>query len=78
MVIDSSVLVAIVTREPERLGFLEKIAAAPVRKISAASLLETRIVLHRKKGAGGAAASGAVHCRGGYRDYRLLHLRVSA
>jgi uncharacterized protein with PIN domain len=44
IVIDSSALVAIVNREPERPQFLRLIAAADHRLISAATLLETKML----------------------------------
>lgn len=45
IVIDSSALVAIVNREPERAQFLRLIAASDHRLISAATLLETKMVV---------------------------------
>jgi ribonuclease VapC len=42
IVIDSSALIAIVNREPERPLFLRLIAAADRRLMSAATLLETK------------------------------------
>ncbi len=45
IVIDSSALVAIVNREPERPRFLDLIATADRRLISAATLLETKMVV---------------------------------
>lgn len=45
MVVDSSALVAIFNHEPERVRFIEAILAASPRLISAATLLETSIVL---------------------------------
>lgn len=45
IVIDSSALIAIVNREPERPQFLRRIAAADQRLISAATLLETKMVV---------------------------------
>ena len=47
MIVDSSALVAILCREPERERFVRSMAAAPRRRVSAASFLETGIVLHR-------------------------------
>ena len=45
IVIDSSALIAIINREPERPQFLDLIAAADRRLISAATLLEAKMVV---------------------------------
>ena len=45
MVIDTSALIAILSNEPERRVFNRRIAAAAETYISAATLLEARIVL---------------------------------
>jgi ribonuclease VapC len=50
MVIDTSALVAILTDEPERRAFIEAIAGATVRLISAATVLEAGIVMEAKRG----------------------------
>jgi ribonuclease VapC len=50
MVVDTSALVAILNDEPERSAFIERIAGAPVRLISAATLLETGIVMEARRG----------------------------
>ncbi len=50
MVIDSSALIAIFCDEPERPDFNRQIAAASRRLISAASVLETSIVLENRFG----------------------------
>jgi ribonuclease VapC len=50
MVIDTSALLAIFLAEPERAAFLELILQAGRRLISAASVLETGIVLEAKRG----------------------------
>lgn len=50
MVIDTSAVLAILNNEPERRRFNEAIEAAAVRLISAASLLETAIVLESRYG----------------------------
>jgi ribonuclease VapC len=50
MVIDTSALVAIFFVEPEREHFLEAIAAAENRLLSAASVLETGMVLEGRQG----------------------------
>ena len=51
MVIDSSAIFAIVLNEPERQPFLQHISRAKVTFISAATLLECKIVALRKIGA---------------------------
>lgn len=51
MVIDSSALVAVLLGEPEAERLTTALAADPVRCISALSVLETSIVLYRRKGA---------------------------
>jgi ribonuclease VapC len=48
MVIDTSVLAAILFLEPERKTFIEKMAAAPWLHLSAASLVEITAVLLRR------------------------------
>jgi len=50
MVIDTSAVLAIFLAEPERQQFLESIIQADRRRISAASVLETGIVLESKRG----------------------------
>ena len=50
MVIDTSALVAIFFGEPERQRFLEAITGAATRLVSAATLLETGIVLEARQG----------------------------
>lgn len=50
MVIDTSAILAIFLAEPERKRFLDLIIDAPTRLISAASVLETGIVLEAKRG----------------------------
>ena len=50
MVVDTSALVAIMDNEPERRRFNELIEAAPATYVSAASLLEARIVLFARSG----------------------------
>ena len=50
MVIDSSALLAIFLAEPERDSFLSLILRAEKRMISAATILETGIVLEAKRG----------------------------
>jgi|ERR1051326_1040442 ribonuclease VapC len=65
MVIDSSALVAIFLAEPERQKFLSAIMSAETRFISAASVLETGIVLESRQG----EASG--------REFDLFVVRAS-
>jgi len=50
VVIDTSALVAILLDEPERHRFNQQIAADAVRLLSAATLVETAIVLTSRKG----------------------------
>ena len=50
MVVDTSALIAIMGNEPERRRFNELIEAATATYVSAASLLETRIVLFARSG----------------------------
>jgi ribonuclease VapC len=50
MVIDSSALIAILEQEPDAPELLHRLAEAGVRRISAATLLETAIVLESKSG----------------------------
>lgn len=45
LVVDTSAIVAIVTKEPEASAFVERLAAATTRQISAMNVLEARIVL---------------------------------
>jgi ribonuclease VapC len=53
MVIDTSAIVAIALDEPEAPAFEERIADDPVRMISAATLLETAMVIETRLGARG-------------------------
>ncbi|HTR66100.1 MAG TPA: type II toxin-antitoxin system VapC family toxin [Terriglobales bacterium] len=50
MVIDTSAMLAIFLGEPERQTFLQTIESAETRLISAATVLETGIVLEAKRG----------------------------
>jgi ribonuclease VapC len=50
MVVDTSAVVAIFLGEPERQKFLELIAEAETKIISAANILETGIVLEARRG----------------------------
>jgi ribonuclease VapC len=52
MVIDSSALIALLLGEPETVSFVEAIAAAPSRLVSASSYLETAIVIGGRLGPG--------------------------
>lgn len=53
MMIDSSVLIAILENEPEAICLIEAIADDPVRLISAVSLVETSIVILNRRGEAG-------------------------
>ena len=53
MIIDTSALLAILQDEPERRAFTEAIAAAAVRRMSAATFLETSMVVEARHGADG-------------------------
>jgi ribonuclease VapC len=53
VIIDTSALVAILEDEPERARFVRMIADAPVRRISAATYVESSIVLAAKRGRSG-------------------------
>jgi ribonuclease VapC len=50
MVVDTSALVAILNDEPERQAFIDLIATAATRLISAATLLEASIVVELRRG----------------------------
>ena len=50
MVIDTSALLAIFLAEPERASFLDRIAQAEIRLVSAATVVETGIVLEARLG----------------------------
>jgi ribonuclease VapC len=50
VILDSSVVVAIVLNEPEATAFLDQIAAAEHSAISAATFVEAGIVLSHRKG----------------------------
>ena len=53
MVIDSSVLLAILQEEPERTRFIEALASAGSRRMSVASFLEVSIVIESRFGGEG-------------------------
>ena len=50
MIIDTSAIIAILFEEPEADHFLSEITASSSRRISAATLLETKIVLESRSG----------------------------
>ncbi|MGH9454867.1 MAG: type II toxin-antitoxin system VapC family toxin, partial [Terriglobia bacterium] len=50
MIIDTSALLAVFLGEPERRRFLEAITQTEERRISAANVLETGIVLEARRG----------------------------
>jgi ribonuclease VapC len=50
MVIDTSALVAILSNEAERHEFIRLIATAPVRMVSAATVLEAGMVIESRRG----------------------------
>ena len=51
MVIDTSVIVAILLNEPEKVQFLKKLARTPSRSISSVSYMESGMVLSSYFGA---------------------------
>ena len=53
MVIDTSALIAILSAEPEAETFATAIATAPIRLLSAASFLETAVVIESRHGSAG-------------------------
>lgn len=67
IVLDTSALVAILTDEPERRAFNEAIEHAATRLISAATLLEAKMVLFARYGGGGVNALDAFLLRAGIR-----------
>ena len=56
MIIDTSAFVAILQDEPDRRSFTEAIEAAGVRRTSAATFLETSMILESRHGADGIRA----------------------
>ena len=56
MVIDTSAFLAVLQDEPDRRSFTEAIETADARRTSAATLLETSIVLESRHGADGVRA----------------------
>jgi ribonuclease VapC len=67
IVLDTSALVAILTDEPERRAFNLAIENAPARAMSAATLLEAKMVLFARYGAPGVNALDAFLLRGAIR-----------
>ena len=65
MVIDTSALVAILSDEPERRAFNELIEAATATSISAANLLEARMVLFARAGDNAVSALDAFVLKSG-------------
>lgn len=59
IVLDTSALIAILTDEPERRAFNEAIERAPERLMSAATVLETKMVLFARYGGAGVNALDA-------------------
>jgi ribonuclease VapC len=55
MVIDTSAIVAIFFNEPDAVSYRERIADDPIRLISAATLLETALVIEGRFGEAGGA-----------------------
>jgi ribonuclease VapC len=53
MVVDSSVLVAIIFEEPGFTAFVDRMSQSTENRLSAASLLEASIVINREMGAAG-------------------------
>ena len=51
MIVDTSAVLAILFREPDAERFAKAITSAPSRRMSAATLLETSIVLESRSGA---------------------------
>jgi ribonuclease VapC len=49
VIIDSSAIVAILNKEPERVAFANAIEAATIRRISAVSYVEAAAVIERKR-----------------------------
>ncbi len=70
MVIDASAIVAIALNEPEAETFEQRIADAPVRLISAATVLEASMVIETGLGEPRGDRIGPVVAEGARRDYR--------
>ncbi len=56
MVVDTSAVIAILQREPERRSFLEAIEGADVRRMSFATLVEVSMVIESRHGQSGLQA----------------------
>lgn len=54
MIIDSSALIAVLDQEPEAEAIARAMAAAPDRRLAAANLVETAIVMQERRGDEGA------------------------
>ena len=67
IVLDTSALIAILTDEPERRAFNEVIERAAIRMMSAATLLEAKMVLFARHGGAGVNALDAFVMRGDIR-----------
>lgn len=67
IILDTSAFIAILTDEPERRAFNEAIERVAMRMTSAATLLETKMVLFGRHGAAGVAALDAFLLRAGIR-----------
>lgn len=50
MIVDTSALIAILRKEPDWEALLNKLLAAPVARMSAGTLIETRLVAEREGG----------------------------
>ncbi|WP_276553551.1 type II toxin-antitoxin system VapC family toxin [Shinella kummerowiae] len=74
IVLDTSALVAILTDEPERRAFNEAIDQAATRLLSAATLLETKMVLFSRYGGAGVNALDAFILRA---DIRIESVTVA-
>src|SRR5437879_489725 len=55
MVVHPSAVIACLLDEPERIPFVEKIEAAPVKRMSMVGFVEASFVILRRKGIGGLA-----------------------
>jgi ribonuclease VapC len=76
MVIDTSALLAILKVEPEALTFIDCLRQPGARRISTATLLETRIVVERQLGEAGQAELDLLLTRAGITAIPLEELHV--
>ena len=76
MVIDTSALLAILKVEPEALAFVDCLRQPGARRISTATLLESRIVVERQLGEAGQAELDLLLARGGITPVPLQDLHV--